>query len=482
MKYRIIIILICSAVFIHTASSAKKSDDKQRLDNAITKALTKRCVSKTGSAVRVISLPDGNVLFDKNSSKPIVPASVQKLTTTAAALHYLGPDYRFKTGIYHTGVRDGAVIKGDLYIKGGGDPKLVPEQVWLIAQQLKRMGIKKVEGALVADNSFFDKHKIAPSWSKAPTQRAYDARLGALSVNFNTIAVSVYPGATAGAPVIVGLMPDIGYIQTINGTATISRGKNSVRVWRETKESGIYVFLKGKLRKSSEGSTFHLNVEDPTRFAGETFFSYFKRAGIDIKGKIRIGETPENAQLIYEHESEPLSIILRGLNRYSNNFMAEQIAKTIAAEKGTAPGSHNIAMKLIHQFLEASGVATAGVELVDASGLSRQNRMTAVAITDLLKSMRNRFDIGPDFIASLGIMGVDGSVKKRLRSAPPGIPARAKTGSLSKISSLAGYVEGKEGGLYAFAIFLNDNGCYYKDADKVEDEIVSAIYKYRTDH
>ncbi len=472
--------MIYAVAFAPTAHASQISFNKQRLSNAISKALANKCISKTGTAVSVISLPTGESLYNKNGSKPIVPASVQKLMPTAAALHYLGPDYRFKTGLLYTGVRKGGVITGDLYIKGGGDPKLVPEQVWLIADQLKRLGIKKIEGALVADDSFFDKLKIAPSWSYAHTQHAYDARLGALSVNFNTITVNAYPDSRAGAPSIVGLLPDIDYIKIVNKSSTISRGKNSISAWRDKKGSNIYVHLKGALRTSSKGVIFHLNVEDPTRFAGETFLGYFKQAGIRIKGGLRLGNTPKSARMIYEHESEPLSVILRGLNRYSNNFVAEQIAKTVAAEKEKGPGTHNNAMKLIQQFLQSSGVRTAGVELKDASGLSRQNRMTAVAITDLLKSMRNRFDIGPDFIASLGIMGVDGSVRKRLKRTSYAIPARAKTGSLSRISSLAGYVEGMKGNLYAFAIFLNDHKCYYKDADRIEDNIVSAIYKYKS--
>ncbi len=125
-----------------------------------------------------------------------------------------------------------------------------------------------------------------------------------------------------------------------------------------------------------------------------------------------------------------------------------------------------------------SGIDASEIILADASGLSRRNRISAKAITSLLTVMNGRFDIGPDFLAALGIMGVDGSVKKRMSSSPARSRARAKTGSLSGLSALAGYVTGEKGSLFAFAIFLNNNKCNYKGADKIEDEIVTSIYKY----
>ncbi len=465
------------ALFVLTPGVAG-ADGWGKLGGAIDRAIRKACVKPDHSAVCVISLPDGKPVYTLNASTPLIPASVQKLMTTAAALHYLGPDYRFKTGVYHIGERLGDVISGDIIIRGGGDPKLTPEQVWLIARQIRRMGIKEVTGDLVVDDTFFDQLSYAPAWNKNRTQRAYDARLGALSVNFNTVGVHVYPGLKDGDPLIATIFPDPGYFRIVNKATTKSHGKNRVTAWRSNGGRKTTVVAEGSMKPGSKGRVIYLNVINPTLYAGETFKKYFADAGIIIRGDIRKGVVGDDATLIYVHESEPLSAIIRGLNKYSNNFTAEQIAKTMAAEVSGQPGSHQTAIELINRFLIESGVDMTGVVIVDGSGLSRRNRTTAATVASLLKVMRRRFNVGPDFIASLGIMGVDGSVEKRMKTSPAKSLARAKTGTLAKISSLAGYVKSAGGGLYAFAILFNDNGCFYKDADKIEDSIVTAIYKF----
>jgi len=465
------------ALFV-LAPSIAGADGGGKLGDAIERAIKKACVKPDHSAVCVISLPEGKPVYTLNASTPLIPASVQKLTTTAAALHYLGPDYRFKTGIYHTGERLDDVINGDIIIRGGGDPKLTPEQVWLIARRIRWMGIKEVTGDLVVDETFFDQLSYAPAWSKNRTQRAYDARLGALSVNFNTVGVHVFPGSKQGDPLIATIFPDSDYFRLVNKAITKNRGKNRVTAWRSNGGRKTTVVVEGSMKPGSMGRVIYLNVDNPPLYAGETFRKYFADAGIAIRGGIRTGVAGDDATLIYVHESEQLSAIIRGLNKYSNNFTAEQIAKTMAAEVSGQPGSHHTAIGLINRFLIESGIDLAGVVIVDGSGLSRKNRTTAATVANLLKVMRRRFNVGPDFVASLGVMGVDGSVEKRMKTSPAKSLARAKTGTLARISSLAGYVKGAGGGLYAFAIILNDNGCRYDEADKIEDSIVTSIYKF----
>ncbi len=469
---------ICFAVISFALGGAAHPEASRRLAGAIDKALASPCVTPGKTGVRVVALPSGEPVYERNGSTPLVPASVQKLITTAAALHYLGPDYRFKTEILYTGSRKNGIVNGDLVVRGKGDPKLVPEQVWLIAERIKHLNINEVTGDLVVDGTFFDSLKTAPSWSRNHTQRAYDAMLGALSVSFNTVAVHVNAGEKVGDPLIVGLFPDSAYLKLVNKARTSAKGKGGVKARRSGGKGKIVISVTGSMKPGSKEKVIYLNVPDPLKYAGEIFREYFKRGGVSIKGAIRKAAAPENARLIYTHESEPLAVILRNLNKYSNNFLAEQIVKTLAAEVGKIPGSHKNAMKLISGFLAESGIDMAGAALADASGLSRSNRVTAKLITELLTVMNRRFDIGPDFLAALGIMGVDGSVRDRMSRSPAKSKARVKTGSLAGLSSLAGYVAGKGENLFAFAIFLNDNSCYYKDADRIEDAIVTAIHKY----
>lgn len=439
------------------------------------------CLNSPQTAISIVEVPEGKVVYSHNIYEPLLPASVMKIVTTASALHYLGPEYRFTTQFLSTGERVGEVLQGDLIVRGGGDPRLSSEQLWLIATRIKSSGISEVTGNLVIDTHFFDHLDRAPAWDSEPlTQRAYDARLAAFSVNFNTIAVHVQPGLSVGEPLKAWLEPAPAYIRINNIGKTIQRGKNTISIHRNPEDMDeIEMFVNGKLPLGAKERVVYLNVENPSRYAAEAFRTILQQAGIKIHGATRYVSTPVEGKELYTHLSEPLSLILKDLNTYSNNFMAEQIVKTIAADRYGTPGSHAEGLKLVMDFLRISGVDTQGITLADGSGLSRKNRFTAKAMTDLLTRMYPRFDTGPDFLASLRVMGAYGVLSHRLAKSPAHGQIRAKTGTLSGISTLAGYVAANANHkLFAYALFLNNNSCGHYGADKIEDSIVTAIHTY----
>jgi D-alanyl-D-alanine carboxypeptidase/D-alanyl-D-alanine-endopeptidase (penicillin-binding protein 4) len=434
------------------------------------------CASMDKSAVNVISMASGEVMYNLNADRPMIPASVQKLAVSSAALIHLGPAYSFKTRVAHTGERKGGVIRGDLYIKGMGDPKLTPERLFIIADNVRALGVTRVEGKLILDGSFFGWEDGAPGRNGKKTQRAYDAGLGALSVSFNTLAVRFFPGEAMGDPLAVSILPDPGFIRIVNKTVTgTPREKPAAR--RSESKDGETLTVTGGMAAGDEEETVYVNVEDPARMAAGVFIQYLRRAGVEIGDGWAERETPGNAAALYEHKSEPLALILRGLNKFSNNFTAEQVAMTMAAELDGPPATHQGAQKIIMEFLKDIGVPVQGVRLADASGLSRENRLTAVALARLLYIMGNRFDAGPDLVAAMGIMGVDGSLRKRGKGLPIVSAARAKTGSLDGVTSLAGYASGAGGKPYAFAIIINDPGCSFPQAARVEDKIIAVIHE-----
>ena len=210
------------------------------------------------------------------------------------------------------------------------------------------------------------------------------------------------------------------------------------------------------------------NVTNPLDYLAQTFHSLLKQAGITITQSTQIRYTKTKGTQLYQHHSQTLSTIVKELNMYSNNMTAEQILKTIAAERIKKPGTHQAGLKLLKKFLTLKNnrINTKGIRLKDASGLSHSNRMTTRAITDLLATMYTRFDIGFDFISSLPIK------KNRFLQGN----ARVKTGSLTKVSNIVGYLENKRGQIISFAIFLNNNSCGSKKADKIENSIINAIY------
>jgi len=460
----------------HTAHGA----DRQTaggLGQAVNAALALGCVKKESSAVTIISMTTGEVVYDMNGALPLKPASVQKLLVSSAALHHLGQAYTFKTRISHTGARDSRTIHGDLYIKGYGDPKLTPEQVWIIAGAVRAMGVERVEGKLVIDSSFFDGAGKAPAWNDNRSQRAYDAGLGALSVSFNTLAIRAFPGPGLGDPMAVSIFPDPGNIKIINLGKT-ARSRVKVAVVRNEGNGSRQVTVSGAMAPGDEEEIIYINVESPRAQAGAVFLEYLRRAGVQISGGWDEGVEPAGAVTLYEHKSEPLALIIRGLNKYSNNFTAEQVAKTMAAELYGPPGDHETALKILTEFLRQNGAPMEGVTLADASGLSRQNRLTSAALATLLYSVGKRFDIGPELTSALSVMGVDGSLKKRGSGLPLASMARAKTGSLLGVSSLAGYAIGASNSLYSFAIIKNDSTCTAAQEDRAEDGIVAAINRY----
>lgn len=472
LKARFIITALIIPLFAVSAMAAGIKDD---FAGVLDGAIRERCINHEKLGVRIVEIPSGETLYDKNGSSALSPASVMKLVTTATALHYLGVNYKFKTDVFYTGARDGGLVKGDIVIRGGGDPKLTSEAVWLIAEEVRRQGITEVAGDLVLDVSFFDDYDSPPSRNGKRGQRPYDALLGALSVNFNTVAVHVYPGGKPGDPVIAEVEPMSPYFKIINDGLT-RHGDHPIAAFRVNGQDNVAIRITGAMRPEDAGGAIHMNIDDPFRFAGETFRAYLKRAGVNIAGVIKKGVVPQGARLIHTHQSEPLSMILRDLNRFSNNFVAEQIVKTVAAEIIGAPGTHENGLSLAMKFLAESGVDTTGAVLTDGSGLSRDNRLTAKTLSGLLVAMSRRFDIGPDFIASLGIMGVDGTVRKRLKTSPAKSLARAKTGTLNRVTALAGYVSGQDGKLYGFTILQNDSGCPYRGSHRIEDRIVTTVH------
>lgn len=445
----------------------------------IGEALSARCLDDAQTGISIVALPSGKPIYNYHAEIPLLPASTLKTVTTAAALRYLSPEYRFTTQFLYSGTRQGAIIQGDLIVKAGGDPKLTLENLWQIAQHLRGMGIQQVTGKLFIDNQFFDNLTQAPAWGEdESSQWAYDARLSAFAVNFNTVAVHVFPAQTAGKAAQVWLESQPSYFQLHNETSTSSQGSTSVALSREQDEqNNVHLYVQGKVSQTAEEKVIYLNVDDPNRYAAESFRNVLKQAGIEVLGATAFGKMPEKTQLLHKHLSPPLSMILKELNTFSNNFIAEQVLKTIAAEVSKQAGSHAEGLRLVQAFLQASGVRLAGVNLVDGSGLSRKNHVTAQAMTDFLTAVSNRFDLAPDFLTALRVMGAQGALSPRFSHSPARAQVRAKTGTLTGMSSLAGYVANTQGAVFAFALLLNNNRCGYSGADVIEDKIVNAIHQ-----
>ena len=463
-------------------------DDETRTDpaienfrNAVDSILTQSCNKGLRVGAKFYSLDREQVIYARNSDSLFTPASNMKIFTSAMALKKVGPDYRFHTRLYTTGTVQGTVLKGDLYIKGFGDPSLVTEQMWILVNELKNLSITKVEGNIIADNSYFDGQGRLKTWSSYKGPEAYLAPAGALSFNFNTVTVHVGPGEKPGDKPSVVVDPDIEYFRVRNKAVTTvnKRSRRKLIVNRLERKHHDEIIVKGRLPKNVARKKFYLNVTDPQRYTASVFKRFLNQAGVRVTGKVKIGLVPEGATMVLDHESPPLGRILRGLNKFSNNFVAEQILKTLGAQFIGEPGTTENGVLLLQDYMRDLGFTPDQYRMVDGSGLSKTNLVTPDQVVALLEDAHSDLSIFPEFISALGVMGLDGSVIDRMGHSKEAQKIRVKTGTLNHVSALSGYFQSQDGERFAFSILLNNVKCSNGKAMRLQDEIMEMALKFQ---
>ncbi len=437
------------------------------------------CLRKQNFGIKIHSLERNQTLYSVNSHRLFAPASNVKLLTTAMALKRLRPDYRFKTGLYATTPVGGETLRGDIFIKGFGDPNLVSEQMWLLVKELKNIPLRKVHGDIIADASFFDNNLRVKTWKKGGVE-AYNAPLGALSFNFNTVTVHINPGEKPGDRPVVVVDPNIEFIRVDNRARTVSKSKRSRLIVNRIDRGGHNeITISGVVSVNHARETYYLNITRPAYYAASVFKEYLRQEGVEVTGKVRVGFVPEGAYEVLSHSSMPLSLILRGLNKFSNNFVAEQILKTIGADIYGPPGTTLNGLRAMDEYMQSLKYKPEGFSILDGSGLSRQNRLSPDQIVSVIQDMYADLGVYPEFISALGVMGRDGNVLKRMNGHNSAERARVKTGTLNSVSALSGYFQSADGERFAFSILMNDLKCSNGQAKRLQDRIVREGLKFK---
>jgi len=469
--------------FPHSVFSENLSTDPlaDHFRESVNRVLSHSCLSNAKVGVRIRSLEKKDVLYERNGDQLFIPASNMKLLTTAAALRSLGSDYRFMTRIYTMGRIRHGVLKSDLYIKGFGDPHLVTEQMWLMANEVKNLPIKRVEGNIIADDTYFDGELRVKTWKKDWGSEAYNAPLGALSFNFNTVTVHVQPGLTSGSRPVLVIDPDIEYFKLTNSARTLpfNRRKGKLIVNRVEANDHNEIHVSGRIARNGSRKSYYLNVTDPAQYSVKVFRKNLQQAGVEVTGHTLKGKVPEEALLLVEHQSEPLSEIIRGLNKYSNNFMAEQVLKTLGAEIIGPPGTTEKGLRVIRQYMRSLGYFPHQYSALDGSGLSRGSRLTPAQIVSVLEDIYKDLSVYPEFITALGVMGLDGSVKKRMKKKKEARIVRVKTGTLNNVSALSGYFQSGDGERFVFSMLMNNLKCSNGHILDLQDKIINKAIHFR---
>jgi D-alanyl-D-alanine carboxypeptidase/D-alanyl-D-alanine-endopeptidase (penicillin-binding protein 4) len=412
------------------------------------------------------------------SKESMLPASITKLLTASAVLHHLPPGSKFKTQLVTDAKSEKGILKGDLFLLGGGDPSFVSENMWVLVNNFKRNGISEIAGSLVVDDSLFDSVRYDPSRESVRVDRAYDAPVGAMSFNWNSINVFVRPSARGSLAHVI-LDPESDYFILENQVRTVKGKRLQIdvdRKWDDSKSREIFQ-VKGEIGEEITEHLVFANIQKPDYWSGHNLKSFLHQRGIKVSGQIRIGKAPKSARVLAEVESKPIELILADMNKFSNNYVSEMLTKNISLKSGQQ-GNLAGGIRMIQDHLKKVVGQENGIQLVNPSGLTRENRISAQALWSVLHHHILDFASMPEFFSSLPIAGVDGTLKRRFKNSDLERHLRAKTGLLNGVASLAGYLQDDQGGLISFAIMYNGPGDLARVRETM-DEILEKAYSVK---
>lgn len=415
------------------------------------------------------SQSESSALLQVQPDHKLIPASISKIATAATVLEKILPGTRLKTGLWsQASIQDG-VLLGDLYLKGAGDPSFVSENMWVLVNNFTRQKIHTIQGDIVVDDSLFDELRFDPTRQDERVDRAYDAPVGAMSFNWNSINVYARPGKKVADPAQVFIDPENNYTHLISHVKTVEKCDDPcIQIDRsfDAKEKKEIVTVHGKARMQQEGKKEILafaNITHPDLWSGENLKSFLAQRGIRVQGAVRAGKVKEAAKLLAESESKPIEDMVVDVNKFSNNFVAEMLTKNIAVANGSSVGTLSEGLKVIRSLMRTIGLDESSFELENPSGLTRKNKFTPRAMWRVLDYVKKDFRIYPEFLRSLPIAGIDGTLKKRMKGSVAERYVRAKTGLLTGVVSLAGFAGRSDGTVIPFVMMYNGNA----DAEQV---------------
>ncbi len=387
---------------------------------------------------------DDKIIDEINANVVKNPASVSKLMTTFGVLQRLPLGFRYKTQLFFE--------NGIVYLKGAGDPSFVSEKMWFLVNEFIRTQTTTVK-EIVVDESLFDPVRFDESRENARVDRAYDAPVGAMSFNWNSVNVFVRPGLINGKAV-VHVDPASDYYQVSNLTTTVG-GKPKKELAVSISSSSKTVTVSGEISKDSLEKVVYKSIDDPALWSGQQLKSFLKQRGVTVAGKVYAGITPDTADLVASSESKSLAEILADMNKFSNNFVAEMLTKTLAAQDSKKAASLKKGVEIIRDELKNAGLSTKDFIFVNPSGLTPDNRLSAHGVNQILMAMKKDFRTYSLVLESLPVAGLDGTLKKRMKNTVAEGWVRGKTGYLNTVAALSGYAGRKNGDVYTYTFLYN---------------------------
>ena len=419
-------------------------------------ALKQAGIPEDSVGVYVQDVTADRPLLAHRADQPMSPASTMKLVTTYAALELLGPAHVWKTEAWSDGRIEGDTLKGDLILKGGGDPALTLERFWSLLRQLRQLGIRDIRGNLVLDTGIYQPSKVDPGAFDGEPYKPYNAGPEALLLNFKATRFRLLPDAEKGkVRVIADPAPPQLKINNRLQLGEAACGDWSEAVQPTVQQSGgqTIVTLSGTFPAACGEKSLHLSLFDNDAYIQGTFRQLWEELGGSLRGGVREGETPLDARLLASIDSRPLAEAVYDINKHSNNVMARQLLLAVGAlcERPSSPAS---GARVIDHWLKAKGLDFAELTIENGCGLSRIERISPEHLGLLLVDAF-RSPVMPELLASLPIASVDGTMGKRLNGQEVAAQAHIKTGSLEGVKTIAGYVLDRRGRRLAVVCLIN---------------------------
>lgn len=394
-------------------------------------------------------------LLAVNTDRPFNPASTIKTLTTLAGLERLGPTYTWATDIYATGPVEDGVLTGDLIIRGGGDPFLVEEHFRSMLKALQRRGIHTITGDLVLDGSLYDSSVTQDDVIDNQPDRAYNVLPHALLSNFQVVTFYFRPH-TNGRDVVIQADPPLPNLRIINQLRQENRACSGFQrgVAFSADRNNNTVTFSGSFPSRCQEFQLSRAVLDAPQYTFGLFSTLWSELGGVHSGGWRTGHAPEGATPVLSWQSLPLTDIIRSINKFSNNVMTRHMLLTLGLQDAGAPATIEKGVAAVQRYLEDIGVDHRDLVMVNGAGLSRDVRLTA----DLLGAVLKRgwqIPLMPEFAASLPLSGLDGTLRSRLDTPETRGTMHIKTGSLSGVNGVAGYVHAQSGNHYVVVALLN---------------------------
>ncbi|HEX4447634.1 MAG TPA: D-alanyl-D-alanine carboxypeptidase/D-alanyl-D-alanine-endopeptidase [Polyangiaceae bacterium] len=447
------------------------------LDAAVRTIAADRALEGATVGIAILDVDTGRMLAAVNEHTAVNPASNAKLYTAGAALATLHGEHRYETTL--SGNLDGESV-GRLTLRGYGDPSLATEDLWSLVEQLKAYGVTRVDGDVLVDQEFYDDQTTPNAFEQQPNEWAsFRAPISAVALDENCVTLTVRPsrGGGGGGPARVEFEPP-GFVDVDGSIRTAGPGgADTVELALAGNGARMSAKVTGAIASDTHLVRYTRRAEDPRLLAGYALQSLLEKAGVKVGGGVKLG--PARGHVLAKHESEPLSSLLYGLGKRSDNFYAEMIFRSMAGEGKARPARSLDSTDLVAQWLQRIGAGDAGVVLKNGSGLFDADRVTAWSTVRLLRWAWRAPDIQPEYLAQLSVGGVDGTLHKRFRSDLTRRRVRAKTGTLDDVIALSGYVLRDSGHPpIAFSIFFNHVGGKQDGARHAADRLVDVIARW----